>query len=202
VGSKNLPNRRAFLHSIAATSFVVATKTFAQIGNSQNTAAPNSDHGRIKPPVPVPDVPLLRNDGTKTTLAALTLGHATAIQMMFTACTTTCPIQAAIFGRVQTLLPAMAANKIQLLSLSVDPEDDNARALTNWRHRFHAGPNWLAASPAPADTARIQTFFGQSAGSFASHSTQVNLVDRQGRLVWRTNELPTPEEIAAILRKL
>jgi protein SCO1/2 len=96
----------------------------------------------------------------------------------------------------------MSGSKIQLLSLSVDPEDDNVRALTSWRRRFHAGPNWLAAAPAPADTARIQTFFGQSAGSFASHSTQVNLVDRQGRLVWRTNELPTPEEIAAILKKL
>jgi protein SCO1/2 len=96
----------------------------------------------------------------------------------------------------------MTASKIQLLSLSVDPEDDNAHALTTWRHRFHAGPNWLAAAPAPTDTARIQTFFGQSTGSFASHSAQVNIVDRQGRLVWRTNELPTPEEIATILRKL
>jgi protein SCO1/2 len=202
MGSKALPSRRAFLHSLAATSLVMATKSFAQTAGSQNTASPNSDHGRIKPPVPVPDVPLLRNDGTKTTLPGITLGHATAIQMMFTTCTTTCPIQAAIFGRVQTLLPGMAASRIQLLSLSVDPEDDNAHALSSWRARFHAGPNWLAAAPAPTDTARIQRFFGQSAGSFASHSAQVNIVDRQGRLVWRTNELPTSQEIATILSKL
>jgi protein SCO1/2 len=122
--------------------------------------------------------------------------------MMFTTCTTTCPIQAAIFQRVQTLLPGMAGKKIQLLSLSIDPEDDNTASLSDWRHRFNAGPQWIAAAPSVKDTARIQTFFGQSKGNFAEHSTQVNIVDRQGRLIWRTNELPTSQEIAAILRSV
>jgi len=38
--------------------------------------------------------------------SALSAGHATALQVMFTACTTTCPIQGAIFARVQRELPA------------------------------------------------------------------------------------------------
>jgi len=163
---------------------------------------PNNDHGRIKPPVPVPDVPLLRFDGRKTTLAALTLGHATAVQLMFTTCTTTCPIQAAIFQHVQSLLPEMAGRKIQLLSLSVNPEDDNARALAAWRSRFHAGPQWIAAAPDAAKNSDVQTFFGRASGSYADHSTQVNIVNRRGRLVWRTNELPAAEEIASILRRV
>ena len=117
---------------------------------------------------------------------------------MFTTCTTTCPIQAAVFQRVQTLLPAMAADRIQLLSLSVNPDDDSAGALSAWRSRFNAGPNWIAAAPAPSDNRLIQNFFGQ-ARNYADHSTQVNIIDRQGRLTWRTNELPTAQEIAAIL---
>jgi protein SCO1/2 len=201
VGSKNLPTRRAFLHSLAATSLVFATNSFAQTAASQN-AAPNSDHGRIKPPAPVPDVSLLQYDGTTITLPRMTLGHATAVQLMFTTCTTTCPIQAAIFQRVQTLLPNMAEKKIQLLSLSINPEDDNVGSLAGWRHRFNAGPEWIAAAPSVADIPAIQSFFGQTKGNFADHSTQVNIVDRHGRLVWRTNELPTSQEIAAILGKL
>jgi protein SCO1/2 len=202
VGPTNPPTRRAFLHSLAATSLALATKSFAQASASQNPVTPNSDHGRIKPPVAVPDVPLLQSDGRKTSLAALTLGHATAVQLMFTTCTTTCPIQAAIFQHVQSMLPDMAARKIQLLSLSVDPEDDNAPALAAWRRRFHAGQEWIAAAPAAASNADIQSFFGRANGAFADHSTQVNIVDRHGRLVWRTNELPAAEEIASILRRV
>jgi len=184
---------------VAATSLLLGSR----LGLGQSVAVtPNSDHGRIKPPAPVPDVALLRYDGRRTTLAALTLGHATAVQLMFTTCTTTCPIQAAIFQHVQAMLPDMAARKIQLLSLSVNPEDDNAGALAAWRGRFHAGPEWIAAAPAAASSQAVQTFFGRANGSYADHSTQVNIVDRHGRLVWRTNELPAADEIAGILRKV
>ncbi len=192
-------SRRRFLHSLAATSLLLGSR----LARGQAVAVtPNSDHGRIKPPAPVPDLPLLQYDGRRTTLAALTLGRATAVQLMFTTCTTTCPIQAAIFQHVQSMLPDMAARKIQLLSLSVNPEDDNAPALAAWRGRFHAGPEWIAAAPAAGNGPDIQTFFGRANGSYADHSTQVNIVDRHGRLVWRTNELPAADEIASILRKV
>jgi len=197
-GSRTL-SRRRFLRSAAGTSLLLGCR----FGSSQSIAAtPNSDHGRIKPPVPVPDIPLLQYDGRNTSLGSLTLGHATAVQLMFTTCTTTCPIQAAIFQHVQSMLPDMAARKIQLLSLSVNPEDDNAPALAAWRSRFHAGPEWIAAAPTAASNADVQTFFGRANGSYADHSTQVNIVDRRGRLVWRTNELPAAEEIASILRRV
>jgi protein SCO1/2 len=149
-----------------------------------------------------PDFPLLRYDGASTTLGTLAAGHATAVQIMFTACTTTCPIQAAIFQRVQRLLPAMESSGIQLLSLSVNPGADTPKALAEWRNRFHAGPTWIAAAPTIADQPRLQTFFGKGSGNFADHSTQVSILDRQGRLVWRTVELPTAEEIAAVLRNV
>ncbi len=189
-------SRRSFLQTFAAASLLPS----ACLGQSKPGApAFNADHGRIKPPVPVPTVQLLRYDGKKTNLADLTQAHATAVQLMFTTCTTTCPIQAAIFQRVQTLLPAMSANRIQLLSISVNPDDDNPAALSNWRSRFNAGPQWIAAAPAPGDNHIIQSFFGQARGSYADHSTQVNIIDRQGRLFWRTSDLPASQEIAAIL---
>lgn len=161
-----------------------------------------NDHGRIKPPVMAPDIPLVRQDGARSALDKLVLGHATAVQLMFTSCSTTCPIQAAIFQRVQKLIPEMAARGIQLLSLSVDPGMDTPQALAAWLKRFHAGPNWIAAAPGAKDGPLVQSFFGRASGGFADHSTQVNLIDRRGRLVWRTNELPTAGEIAGVLEKL
>jgi protein SCO1/2 len=198
-GQRPARSRRGFLHSLAATSLIYGSR----LAFGQSVAVtPNSDHGRIKPPAPVPDVQLLRYDGRRSSLASLTLGRATAVQLMFTSCTTTCPIQAAIFQHVQSMLPEMATRKIQLLSLSVNPEDDNAAALAAWRRRFHACPEWIAAAPDAAKSQDIQTFFGRADGSYADHSTQVNIVDRRGRLVWRTNELPAAEEIASILRRV
>lgn len=159
------------------------------------------DHrGRVSPPVLVPDIHLVRNDGQSTTLPQLAAGHITALQLMFTRCTTTCPIAAAIFQRVQKALPGMAARGIQLLSLSIDPQSDSPTALSAWRDRFHAGPAWIAAAPATADSALLQDFFGKGADS-ADHSNQVNILDRHGRLIWRTNDLPSAPEIISLLQR-
>jgi protein SCO1/2 len=160
-----------------------------------------SGHGQIKPPIPVPDIPLVCHDGASATLFHLVSNHATAVQLMFTSCTTTCPIEAAIFERVQATLPDMPARGMQLLSLSVDPQTDTPAALAAWRQRFHAGPTWIAAAPAMADVQRLQDFFAKALDS-ADHSTQVSIVDRQARLVWRTYELPTAQEIVQILQKV
>ena len=98
-------------------------------------------------------------------------------------------------------LPAMAERGIQLVSLSIDPESDTTRAMSEWLRRFHAGPNWVAATPAAADVPKLNAIFGKS-GDSADHSTQVQILDRDGRLVWRTFELPRPDEIALVLQKI
>ncbi len=176
-------SRRSFMQSVLAAAPIIR------------------GHGKINPPVSVPDLALVRHDGASTKLLPLVNGHATAIQLMFTSCMTTCPIQAAIFDKVQTMLPRMTERGIQLLSLSIDPEDDTPAALAAWRLRFHAGPNWIAAAPSLADAPRLQEFFGKG-GDAADHSAQVHIIDRRGNLVWRTFELPTPLEVANILQKI
>ena len=158
-------------------------------------------HGKINPPVPVPDFELIRYDGARTKFQAAMQGHVTAVHLMFTSCTTTCPIQAAIFRRVQESLPAMEQSGIQLLSLSIDPENDTSAILAAWLRRNHAAPAWIAAAPISRDLPDVRKFFG-SANAISDHSTQVHIVDRTGNLVWRTYELPTPGEIAAILKKV
>jgi protein SCO1/2 len=121
---------------------------------------------------------------------------------MFTECSTTCPIQAAIFHRVQRLVPDMAGRGIQLLSLSVDPAADTPKALSAWLKHYDAGPSWIAAAPSTQDGPLLQSFFGRASVGYADHSTQVTIVDRHCRLVWRTNELPAAEEIAGVLQRV
>jgi protein SCO1/2 len=182
----------------------ISRRTFLQIAA---TGPIIHGHGQIKPPLPVPDVALIRHDGVSTNLLPLMRGHVTAVQLMFTECTTTCPIEGAIFERVQKIIPGMAARGMQLLSLSIDPEFDTPKALSAWRRRFHAGPGWVAAKPTGAGLKALNAFFGKSdsfgkSSDSGDHSTQVNIIDRNGGLVWRTSELPGADEIATILQRI
>jgi len=187
------PNsRREFLIGVGAGAFSVVRLGWAA----------GSDHGRVRPPVPAPDIPLVGHDGVAITLPRLLAERATALQVMFTVCTTTCPIQGAIFARVQKLIPDQVAHGIQLVSLSVDPAHDTSAALARWLRRFGARPGWRAASPRPADVEQVRTFFGAGRTATDNHSTQVELFDRSSSLVWRTGELPEAEEVAALLRRV
>jgi protein SCO1/2 len=150
----------------------------------------------------VPDVPVVRHDGVTTSLPALVQQHATALQLMFTTCRSTCPIQGAIFQRVQDLIADGHSRGLQLLSLSVDPATDGPRALSRWLQRFQAGPMWVAAAPRPQDVERIRAFGGPGRSATDNHSTQVQILNRNGSLVWRTSELPEAEEVASILRRV
>ena len=165
-------------------------------------APPAADHGRIRPPIAAPDIPLVGNDGVATTLPRLLAERVSALQVMFTACRTTCPIQGAIFARVQKLIPDQVARGIQLVSVSVDPAHDTSVALAQWLRRFGARPGWRAAAPRPADVEQVRAFFGAGRTATDNHSTQVQLFDRTGSLVWRTGELPEAEEVATLLRRI
>jgi protein SCO1/2 len=195
-GSVNRCTRRRFFES-AAAAFV--PPVVVVLGGGPARA---QDHGRIKPPVPAPDIPVVRHDGVATSLPALLGHHVTALQVMFTSCTTTCPIQGAIFRRVQKLIPDQTSRAIQLVSLSVDPDRDDPEALTKWLRRFHARPGWIAASPGRNDTERLRAFAGRGRNAADDHSTQVQIINRDALLVWRTSELPDAEEIAGMLRKI
>jgi protein SCO1/2 len=157
--------------------------------------------GPVVPPVAVPPLRLTLADGRRTTLSALLTGRASALQLIFTGCTTTCPMQGAIFQRVQRGFTAEDAARFQLISLSINPLDDTPTALRTWLARFGAKPGWLAGSPEPDDLAVLTEFFAGGASSLDGHATEVQIVDREGALVWRTNELPAPESVARQLRQ-
>ncbi len=162
----------------------------------------SADHGRVDPPLPVPDVPVRCADGAAESLAALLRGRATALHLMFTGCSSVCPIQGVIFQRVQTLIPDQRERGIQLLSLSIDPFGDTPAALAAWLQRFDAHAGWTAVAPQPRDLDRLLELFGQGRQAVENHATQVNIINRRGELVFKTQQLPAADSIADLLRKV
>ena len=158
--------------------------------------------GPVMPPVAAPALPLRRHDGAAPMLAAQLRGAATAVQVMFTGCSTVCPIQGALFSALQAALLAERHTSARLLSLSIDPLADDPAALRTWLRRFGAGPAWSAAAPAPEALDPMLAMFNGGAAAGDRHTGQVYLFDRQARLVWCTSELPPAAEVMGVLRQL
>jgi protein SCO1/2 len=199
-GQRRAPSRRAVL--LEGASFLVAP---SWMGPAAVPTAPApvgvDEHGRVNPPRPPPDVPVLCHDGKRTSLRALVRGRVTAFHPMFTSCAATCPIQGAVLAKVQKLLPDRAARGIQIVSLSIDPRRDTPEALQAWLARFRAGPGWIAAAPvAESDLPALRAFSGPGRNAADPHTTRVLVINRQGLLVWRTFDLPDAAEIADVLR--
>lgn len=164
-------------------------------GRSQ-AAAPR---GLVLPRQAAPNWPVTDTEGRSVSLARRLRGQVSAVQLMFAGCTTTCPVQGAIFAEVARQLPAA---DIRLLSLTVDPLGDGPRQLGSWLERFGRHARWDAAAPRPQDVDPLAEFLRGVPPARGSHSTQVFLFDREARLAFRTLDMPSPAHVVDLLDQL
>lgn len=199
-------NRRAALRALlafpAASLFSQAHALAADAKPQSSGAVVNVHGGPVLPPVPVPDVLVQLTDGRHIRLQKLLRNKSTALQTVFTRCTTTCPMQGAIFQRVQRLFADQVQRGAQMISLSIDPTEDSPQALREWLARFEARDGWFGVVPRAEDLGIVRAFLGNSTDSLASHATQVQIIDRAGQLIWRTNELPSPQSVTRLLQSI
>lgn len=182
-----LADRRRALAMALAAPFACAgaTRAFA-----------HAPFGRVEPPSPAPPLPLRGADAVVRPFDRQLLGRVTAVQLMFTGCSATCPLQGALFGAVAQRL---AAGDARLLSLSIDPLNDDPQALAAWLARFGRSPAWQAAAPRVEHVDRLFDLLAGRAAGVDRHSTQVYLFDRRARLVYRTPELPPAAHVLELL---
>lgn len=170
----------------------------------QESLAAHGDLGPVGPRVLPPDLELTLHDGRRTRLSGLLLGHITALQLMFTACSSTCPIQGAIFSALQQAL-AGRLPAARLLSISLDPLNDHPAQLSSWLRTHGAGATWQAAAP-PARHADVMLDFVQGrpkAGSVGDrHNAQIFLFDTRGRLAYRSAEFAAAADLARLMQQL
>lgn len=154
--------------------------------------------GPVRPARPLPDVDLALADGSTTTLAALTEGRWTLLQLMFTSCSTTCPIQGAIFQRAESLLGEEPS--VRFLSVSIDPITDEPGALRRWLDTYGAGASWTAGSPRPDQVNPLVGALHGIGEGVDVHDARVYLIDPEGRLAFSTEDLPDAEVVVRLAR--
>jgi protein SCO1/2 len=123
-----------------------ATFTFDVAGSEsaprKDAARPKGNYKRTVKYYSVPNVTLLNQDGKKVNFRDLVdSGKPVIINFIFTTCTTICPVLSASFANLNRELGA-DADKVQLISLSIDPENDRPEQMKKYLSRFRAGKGW------------------------------------------------------------
>lgn len=108
----------------------------------------------------VPNVTLLNQDGKKVNLRALIEGGKPVIvNFIFSTCTTICPVMTATFSNLRSELGDKAAERVQLISISIDPENDRPERMKQYLSRFNSGPGWEFLTGTRDDIGRVLKAF-------------------------------------------
>lgn len=90
----------------------------------------------------VPQVTLVRDDGKEVSLPdELNDGRPVVMNFIFTTCNSICPLLSQTLARLQDALGA-ERDRVHIVSISIDPEQDTPPRLTDYARRYNAGPEW------------------------------------------------------------
>ena len=99
-----------------------------------------------------PNVPLTTQDGRSVHLYDdLLKGKSVVINLIYTRCKDSCPLETARLAQVQHMLGDRVGKDIFFYSISIDPENDTPETLRSYAEKFHAGPGWLFLTGKKAD---------------------------------------------------
>ncbi len=90
------------------------------------------------------NVELTTQDGAKVRFYDdLLMGKIVVIELFYTHCVDSCPLETARLAQVQRMLGDRAGKDIFFYSISIDPNRDTPERLKAFAEKYHAGPGWL-----------------------------------------------------------
>src|SRR3954470_1198901 len=90
-----------------------------------------------------PNVPLITQDGKVVRFYDdLLKGKSVVINLIYTHCSGSCPLETARLSQVQHLLGDRVGKDIFFYSISIDPANDTPKALKAYAAKFNVQPGW------------------------------------------------------------
>jgi protein SCO1/2 len=150
----------------------------------------------------VPDLTLVRDDGKSISLPQeMNDGRPVVLNFIFTSCGSICPLMSQVFAQFQRKL-GPEANKIHLMSISTDPEEDTPARLTEYARKFRAGPEWQHYTGTVTASLAAQRAFDVYRGDKMSHTPVTLLRAAPGQAWRRIDGFVTPDELLREYRQL
>ena len=117
-----------------------------------------------------PVVDLIDQTGQKHSIAQLLATQKPVLlDFIYTTCTAVCPVMSATFEQVQRQL-GEDADKVLMVSVSIDPEQDTPTALAEYAKRFNAGPQWVFLTGSLEDSITVEKAFDAYRGDKMNHA--------------------------------
>ena len=145
----------------------------------------SSEIGRRVVNTAVADFKLTDQDGEPFQFATAR-GKLILVTFVFTTCPDVCPLFTANFAAIQRTLDEKKAQDYLLLTITTDPERDNASVLKDYAGRFKADfKHWSFLTGTRADLSKVWKIFGVNVTKTQSgqvrHTSFTTLIDRRGR---------------------
>ncbi|MBS2039256.1 SCO family protein [bacterium] len=166
--------------------------------------------GELQIDAGVPNFQLTNQNGKATSLSDYK-GKVVVVSFLFTQCPdpSKCPMLAAKMTKLQQLLNQMdeAQNKVQLISITLDPKHDTPEVLKGYAQLHQAKDNWTFLTGNSNDINKIASLFGEiyyDEKGTVVHNTRTSVIDPQQRLrrVFTDNDWKMSEMAATIRQYL
>ena len=150
---------------------------------------------------PTPAVKLTRDDGKAVTLAdEMNDGRPVVLTFIYTTCTSICPLSSQILSQLQSKLGS-EHERVHLMSISIDPEQDTPARLRDYATKFSAGPAWQHYTGTVAASITVQRAFDVYRGDKMSHTPVTLLRAAPGKPWVRIDGFASADSLLTELRQ-
>jgi len=186
---------------LAAASWMLlaaGTATAHEDHSGHQAVGPNA---RSEHEYTLPALKVVRADGKRMTLAeAVDDGRPVMLNFVYTSCNAICPVTSQVFVEVRERLGA-DRDKVNMVSISIDPEQDTPAKLTEYANRFGSAGVWAHYTSSSADAVAIQRAFDAWRGDKMNHQPTTYLRAGPGKPWVRLDGFYGPSALVAEFRK-
>ena len=150
----------------------------------------------------VPQINLVRDDNRSISLPdEMNAGRPVILNFIYTACTAVCPITSRSFAQLQDKL-GEERDKVHMISITIDPEQDTPARLADYAHKFGAGSQWHFYTGTTEASLAAQRAFNVYRGDKMNHSPVTLLRAASGTSWVRIDGFASADDLLREYRKL
>jgi len=173
----------------------------SELSNHDLPLASTASQKDIRPQIP--DTLLTDQDGNKHHFYNdLIKGKTVLINAVYTSCAGVCPIQTAVFSKVQSLLGDRVGRDIQIISVTLDPVTDTPARLKEFSERFDVGPGWVFLTGTKQEVTEVLQAMDLYSPVPAQH-TPIAAIGHEPGAVWmKVINVTAPTDIVGRMQRI
>lgn len=188
-------------YMLAALLFNVASLNVAYAEEEMDMHAHHHHHvmptevKRTEVNVTLPALQLIRQDNKKVQFKdELSDGRVVVLSFIYTSCTAICPMTSQTISRLQGKLGG-DVDKVHLVSISIDPEQDTPATLAQYAEKYHASKYWDHYTGTEEASIAVQKAMDAYRGDKMNHTPTTFIWSGKGNAWVRVDGFASADEL-------